>query len=150
MNMEDPKQIERPARSINVPPLVLIIVSVALSSGGQLAFKAGLNVIGELQPSLNMMVDLVLNPLILLGLAIYGMSALLWLVALMEADLSFAYPFLSLNYVAIMIAGALLFNEHISPLRILSVGLIIVGLLTIAYSEGEKELVDSEEISEIG
>jgi multidrug transporter EmrE-like cation transporter len=135
LELEQPKVFSRATRLVNVPAIALILGSVFLSSAGQLSFKAGLNDIGELQPTLDMAIQLITNPIILLGLAFYAVSALLWLVALMEADLSFAYPFLSLNYVAIMIGGTLLYDERILPLRLFSVGLIILGLLTIARSE---------------
>ena len=134
LEVEQSQLLDRTSRLVNVPSIVLILTSIALSSAGQLSFKAGLNDIGELQLTADMIVQLFTNPIILLGLAFYAVSALLWLIALMEADLSFAYPFLSLNYVAIMIGGALLYNEAISPLRLFGVGLIILGLLTIAYS----------------
>ncbi len=135
LELEQANLADRATRSIDVPAIALILTSVLLSSLGQLSFKAGLNIIGELQISLDMIIQLITTPYILVGLAFFGISALLWLVALMETDLSFAYPFLSLNYVAILIGGTLLYGEQLSPLRLLSVGLIILGLFTIARSE---------------
>jgi multidrug transporter EmrE-like cation transporter len=135
LELEQPNLVERTSGVVDLPSLGLILFSVLLSSAGQLAFKAALNDIGELQITLAMIIKLLTNPLMLLGLAFFAVSAFLWLVALMEADLSFAYPFLSLNYVAIMAGGVFLYNEHVSWLRLLSVGLIILGLLTIAYGE---------------
>lgn len=135
LELEQPRLTSRTTRLINTPSIVLILTSVLLSSLGQLSFKAGLNIIGELQISAEMILQLITTPYIVLGLAFFGVSALLWLIALMETDLSFAYPFLSLNYVAIMIGGVLLYGEQISPLRLFSVGLIILGLLTISRSE---------------
>lgn len=112
----------------------LVLISVLLAAAGQLTFKAGLNQIGGLTLSLDMIVSLLMNPLMLLGLAIFAASALLWLIALMRAELSFAYPFLSLSYVLVLAGGAVLFDEQISPLRLLGFALIIVGLFVVASS----------------
>ena len=40
------------------------------------------------------------------------MLALLWLVALMRLDLSFAYPFIGLTYVIVLVGAAVFFNDR--------------------------------------
>ncbi|NDJ85667.1 MAG: hypothetical protein GYB66_07260 [Chloroflexi bacterium] len=122
-------------RQANLKSVWMIIVSVLFAALGQLTFKAAMNDIGELSPSLDMVISLATSPLLFLGLAIFGISAFLWLVALMKADLSFAYPFLSLSYVTVMIGGTVLFGEEVTITRIVGVFIIIAGLMVVARSE---------------
>jgi drug/metabolite transporter (DMT)-like permease len=122
----------------------LVLLSVLLAAVGQLTFKAALNEIGGLSLSLEMFVKLATSPLMLLGMAIFAGSALLWLIALMKTDLSFAYPFLSLSYVLVLLGGALLFKEAITPLRVLGFLVIVIGLFVVA-SSAEKENDDGRQ-----
>lgn len=112
----------------------LVLLSVLLAAAGQLIFKAALNQIGELTLSVDMLVRLMTEPLMLVGLAVFAASALLWLVALMRAELSFAYPFLSLSYVLVLLGGAVVFRESITPLRVAGFAAIILGLFIVASS----------------
>lgn len=139
MTTEPLNPSSQPAASMtntaNMGSIGIILFSVFLGAIGQLTFKAALNDIGELKPGVGMIVDILTSPLLLLGLAIFGSSAFVWLLALMKADLSFAYPFLSLTYIAVLIGGALLFDEKITLVRIIGVTTIIGGLVVISQSE---------------
>lgn len=125
----------------NLQSIGLVLVSVVLAAAGQLTFKAALNDIGELELSVQMFVDLLTNPTMLLGLVIFGSSMLLWLLALMKADLSFVYPFLSLAYFLVPLGGVVLFGEELTITRVVGVVVIVVGLLVIARSEQERKSV---------
>lgn len=124
--------------SANLGSLWLVIISVVLAGSGQLVFKAALNGMGELTLSLEMFLGLATNPVLLLGLGIYGLSALLWLLALMRAELSFAYSFLSLSYLIVLLGGGLLFQEEITGERLPGFALIILGILIVARSEARR------------
>lgn len=127
--------ITRNASRANFASIGLILLSVGLGAVGQLALKAAVNSMGGLELSFQILLDLASNPLLLVALAIYGLSAAFWLLALMRADLSFVYPFLSLTFVAVLIGGAVLFNEHISALRLAGFVVVIAGLLIVTRGE---------------
>ncbi len=112
----------------------LVLLSVLFAAAGQLIFKAALNQIGKLTLSIELIGRLLTEPLMLVGLIVFAASAMLWLVALMRAELSFAYPFLSLSYVLVLIGGAVVFQETITPLRVAGFGAIIIGLFVVASS----------------
>ena len=87
------------------PPMliVLILFSVTLAAIAQLALKHGMNLVNdELAPqtfslngaSLRVVVG---QPFVWGGLFLFGLSALVWLVVLSRASLSFAYPFAALT-----------------------------------------------------
>jgi len=125
-------------RNANVQSIGLILASVVCGAFGQLILKAGMNSFGPLQLSVETVLRMATNPLLLVGIAIFGVSALLWLRALMKADLSFAYPFLSLTYIAVLVGGAVLFQENITLPRVVGFALIISGVWIVARSEQKK------------
>jgi drug/metabolite transporter (DMT)-like permease len=126
------------SKSANIQSIGLIIASVACGAVGQLILKAGMKSLGPLQLSLNTLISMATSPLLLVGIAVFGVSTLLWLLALMKADLSFAYPFLSLTYIAVLIGGAVLFQENVTLPRVVGFAVIVAGVLIVARSEQKK------------
>ena len=124
--------------STNLQTLGVILTSVAVGAVGQLILKAAVNSMGKLELSLSTLVGLATNPLLLLAMGLYGVSAVLWLLALMRAELSFVYPFLSLTFMAVLVGSAVLFNERVSVLRVVGFLIIISGLIVIARGERDK------------
>jgi drug/metabolite transporter (DMT)-like permease len=121
--------------SANLQSVGLVLASVACGAVGQLVLKAAMNGLGQLQPSLETLVAMATSPLLLVGIGIFGISTLLWLLALIKADLSFAYPFLSLTYIAVLIGGAVLFHEQVTLDRVLGFAVIVTGVWIVARSE---------------
>ena len=63
------------------------------------------------------------------GLAIFAVSAVLWLFALSRANLSFAYPFAALGYVIIVIASILFLERARAAAHWVGMALIVGGIL---------------------
>ena len=126
------------SKNANIQSIGLIVGSVAFGAIGQLILKAGMKSLGPLQLSVATLVSMATSPLLLVGIAIFGISTLLWLLALMKADLSFAYPFLSLTYIAVLIGGAVLFQENVTLPRMIGFAIIVAGVLIVARSEQKK------------
>ncbi len=128
--------------SANVQSIGMVLASVAFGAVGQLTLKAGMNSVvesyGKLQLSIDTLLHMATNPLLIVGIAIFGVSTLLWLFALAKADLSFAYPFLSLTYLAVLIGGAFLFGDKVTLPRVLGFAVIIAGVFIVARSEQKK------------
>ena len=117
-------------------PLILAVVSTNALS--QLFLKHGMNKTGEFafsaQSILQTLPKVLLNPFIVLGGLTLVFSMGLHLLALSRVDISFAYPFLSISYVIVLVAGYFLFGEAINAYRIAGVALICVGTAFIAHS----------------
>jgi multidrug transporter EmrE-like cation transporter len=77
---------------------------------------------------------MVTSPWVIGGLAVYGVGVISWLFALSHLELSYAYPFSSLGYVGIILGSYFLFKERISAIRLVGIGVIILGLLIISQS----------------
>ena len=72
------------------------------------------------------------HPIVLGGLAIFGVSALLWLVALSRVKLSVAYPMISLGYVAVIFFSWLILRESVKPITIAGCLVIMFGVFLIS------------------
>ncbi len=117
--------------------LWLIALSVASGVAGQTVIKLGVSQprAAVATPNLLSLVTMIVqSPLIVGGLLLYGIGALAWIMVLRRLDLSYAYPFLALNFVLITVISYFILDEQIPPLRLLGVGIIVVGILLIARS----------------
>jgi drug/metabolite transporter (DMT)-like permease len=130
-----PTETSASRSSRNSQAIGIVLASVACGAVGQLVLKAGMNSVGQAQLNVDTLLRMATNPLLLVGLAIFFISTLLWLLALGRADLSFAYPFLSLTYLVVLIGGAYLFGDQINLLRIVGFVVIVTGVFIVARSE---------------
>jgi multidrug transporter EmrE-like cation transporter len=118
--------------------LTYILISVVGGGAGQILLKRGMGSMGPLTISADQMGQLLLrmgtNPFVIGGLVVYGLSTVFWLTALSRVDLSFAYPFVSLSYVFMLLASWFLFNEDITWTRLLGTAIVGIGVLLISRS----------------
>jgi len=70
----------------------------------------------------------------MVGLVLYGGSALLYIVALRRIPMSVALPCTAISYVAIAIIGYHTFGEALGILKIVAIGLICVGVAMLAFT----------------
>ncbi|EED70008.1 EamA family transporter [Comamonas testosteroni] len=118
----------------DLSPLVvtLWILNVLVDSGGQLAFKAAASEPGHRNGTQRWRFMLG-RPWLWVGIACYIAEFLVWLAFLSLVPLSDGVLLGSINIVAIMILGRVLFREKLAPMRVagivlVSIGVAIVGL----------------------
>ncbi len=104
-----------------------VLLSVAIYSGGQIIFKAA----RATQPDASIL-SLFLQLETWGAFIIYGLSAICWLWVLSRAQLSFAYPMLSLTFPIVVGLSAVLFSESILAMRWAGVGVIVIGVSLLA------------------
>ena len=122
-----------------IKSLILILINVLVGSIGQLMLKSGMIQVGrvgvaEISRPLATLATVFTNPFILLALPLYGGALLMWLIVLSRLQLSFAYPFLALNYVINALLAQAILGEHISFFRWMGIGLICSGVIVITYT----------------
>ncbi len=118
----------------DLSPLVvtLWILNVLVDSGGQLAFKAAASEPGHRNGTERWRFMLA-RPWLWVGIACYVAEFLVWLAFLSLVPLSDGVLLGSINIVAIMILGRVLFREKLAPMRVAGIVLVsicvaIVGL----------------------
>lgn len=75
------------------------------------------------------------NPLFILAFALYGISAILWLLSIKSATLSKAFSMLSLIYVLIVSYSFFVLKEEFTLNKLFSSIFIIIGILIITQNE---------------
>ena len=128
----------RTNRTMQIGLILLILMSVALAALAQLTLKHGMNQVtastGEFHLDAASIRGVIGTPAIWGGLALFGLSAFVWLAVLSRASLSFAYPFASLSYVLILLADRFVLHEQIPPLRWAGVFFIMTGIVLVAQT----------------
>lgn len=114
--------------SPHVKVLPLIVAGVLLNAFAQLPLKRGLQATGGFPNSPLALIHLLLHPWILLGLLCYAISVIVWLGALSKVDVSYAYPFLALGFLANALLCRWFLGESIPPLRWIALTLIVAGV----------------------
>jgi len=117
---------------------LLLMLGVLLNACAQLLLKMGMTRIGEFEFQLSNVLPIGLqiasNIPIMLGIAAYVISVLVWMLVLSRVDVSMAYPMLSLGYVVNAIAAFYLFAEPLSALRVGGIFIILMGVFMVARS----------------
>ena len=116
----------------------LVMCGVLLNALAQLLLKAGTNAVGTFEFSAANVWPvgwkLATQPYILGGLACYVISVVVWIMALSRVEVSIAYPMLSVGYVLNAVAAWYLLGEAVTPMRLVGIGVIILGVFIIARS----------------
>lgn len=72
---------------------------------------------------------------LIIGFMLYGLGALLMLLAYGHGSLSVLQPMLSLNYVITVVLAYFILNENISFLKCLGIFLVMIGVFLIGGSD---------------
>ena len=123
---------------MNLTSFALILTGVLLNAAAQLLLKAGVTRVGEFQFSLDNAVPigikLAMQLPIIGGLACYGISVVVWIMALSRVPVSVAYPMLSIGYIVNAFAAYWLFGESLNAQKLIGIGVIVVGVYLVARS----------------
>ena len=122
---------------MNRNTLILILLSVGLSALGQVTMKRGVST-GAVQDSISdpfhAIVSFASSGSVIAGLAMYGVSAVVWLFVLARLDVTMAYPFMALGFLVTMVLGAVFLGEQIDANRLAGTLLVAVGVILVARS----------------
>lgn len=119
------------------PTIMIMFTAVLGGVAGQLLLKAGANAMGRVEAAnlTEQLWALAMQPLILSGFCIYGLSAIGFIIVLSRAPLSVASPLIASSYVFTVLAGSVFFGETIPPLRWVGVGLILLGVFLVLQAD---------------
>jgi multidrug transporter EmrE-like cation transporter len=103
---------------------VALVGAILFGIAGQIALKSGAlgsaTIAGQF-----------INPLTILGLAVYGFAAVCYVVALKKIPVSVAFPSVAASYAVVAIIAHLLWNEPFGWPQIAGLVLIGCGILLI-------------------
>lgn len=117
--------------------ILLILFSISIAVAGQILLKIGINRIGivnfsNLDALKQLFFGVIKSPLVISGLFLYVISAAIWLVVLSAVDLSFAYPFIGLTYVMVLVLSRFILKEDVNLIRWAGALIITIGVIVIS------------------
>lgn len=121
---------------------LLVLVCVLLGVCGQLLMKQGISygenatakgdAVDNMREVLPYLRTVAMNPLVIGGFALYGLSSVLWLILLTRVELSWAYPMLAMGYIAVVLFSRVFFQEAVTLTRFAGTVVVALGVWLIA------------------
>lgn len=87
---------------------------------------------GDLYGKVCYILNIMLSPWVISGVVATFLAGVSWMLAMTKFEISYAFPFISLNYIFVLAAGFFLFNEPINLTKLVGGGLVVLGLIVIA------------------
>lgn len=115
-------------------PWLIILISVSLTSVGQLILKKGLLIVGPIERLGLKFFQMLVNPLVMLGVSFAILGWVAYAMALSKSELSYAYPIWSLTFVIVPLLSLFIFKESISLLKMGGLASICLGVCLVAAS----------------
>jgi multidrug transporter EmrE-like cation transporter len=122
---------------MSIASVALLLFAVTSAATGQVMLKHGMQVASHraAKPGGSLVLSAATSPWVLLGLVVFGISAIAWLAALSRVPLSVAYPFNALGYLVILTASIVILHERASILTWVGSLLVVTGLLIVVLSK---------------
>jgi multidrug transporter EmrE-like cation transporter len=111
----------------------LVLLCTLFGAAAQMLIKTGANRLVSASA-----IEMLRNPHVFAGYALYGISTVLLILALRDGELSILYPVISLTYVWVTLLSVVVLNETVNPLRLGGLVLIILGVALLGKN-GEKQ-----------
>jgi len=112
----------------NVWSIVLAVIVTIIGTIAAIYLK-----LGSKNFSFNPLI-VIKNYKLMLGFFLYGVSSILFIIALKGGELSVLYPLLSIGYLWISLASIKFLNEKMTTLRWAGIVFIIIGVSIIGIS----------------
>ena len=123
---------------MNAVSLGLVLAATLLGASAQLLLKAGTNAVGHFEfqwdNALPVAGQLATQPALVAGIGCYGLSLLVWIMALSRVPVSVAYPMVAIGYVLNAFAAWLWLGESLGAQKLVGIAFIILGVWLIARS----------------
>lgn len=105
----------------------MLVLTTLSGSMGALGLKQGMNELAELT-----FVKAITNKWLIIGSILYIVSAATNIILFKYLDYSIAFPMTSLTYVWTVFISYFTFKEKITPLKLVSIVLIMIGVVIIS------------------
>ncbi len=122
---------------MTIASVALLLFAVASAATGQVMLKHGMQVASARAADSggSLALRAATSPWVLLGLVVFGVSAVAWLAALARVPLSVAYPFNALGYIVILTASVVLLHERANVLTWVGSLMVVSGLLIVVLTK---------------
>jgi multidrug transporter EmrE-like cation transporter len=122
---------------LTVASLALVLFAVIAAATGQIMLKHGMQIASARAADSggSLVLRAATSPWVLLGLVVFGVSAIAWLGALSKLPLSVAYPFNAVGYLVILLASILVLHERANVLTWVGSLMVVSGLVLVVLTK---------------
>lgn len=115
---------------------IYILATIFFTVFSQLVMRWQVSSSGSLPETfsekLTFIFHLFLNPWVILSILATFLAGVSWMLAMTKFEISYAYPWIALNFVLMMFFGWLFFSELITLTKLMGTLLVVVGIVVIA------------------
>jgi multidrug transporter EmrE-like cation transporter len=122
---------------LTVASLGLVLFAVVTAATGQVMLKHGMQIASSraADSGSSLALRAATTPWVLLGLVVFGISAIAWLTALSKVPLSVAYPFNAVGYLVILLASIIVLHERANVLTWVGSLMVVSGLVLVVLTK---------------
>jgi multidrug transporter EmrE-like cation transporter len=122
---------------LTLASLGLVLFAVVTAATGQVMLKHGMQIASAraADSGSSLALRAATSPWVLLGLVVFGISAIAWLAALSKVPLSVAYPFNAVGYLVILLASILVLHERANVLTWVGSLMVVSGLVLVVLTK---------------
>jgi multidrug transporter EmrE-like cation transporter len=122
---------------LTIASIALLLFSVVSAATGQVMLKHGMQIATTrvAHSGGSLVLRAATSPWVLLGLVVFGVSAIAWLATLARVPLSVAYPFNAVGYLVILTSSIVVLHERANVLTWVGSLLVVSGLLIVVLTK---------------
>ena len=124
MNAVGVEPVNQVPRKFAMPrPSIIVFFCTLIGAISQILIKMGAGTLSHSSP-----LAMLTSPPLFAGYALYGISTILLVVALRDAELSLLYPIIALTYVWVAGLSVVVFHEPLNFFKVVGITTIVLGV----------------------
>jgi len=120
----------------------LILLCTLLTTTAQIFLKLGINNFPQLLLQLQTILGIILDWPLILGIFLYGIGAVLMIIAFKGGDVTVLYPIFASSYIWVSLLSAYFFADTLSLMKIAGVFIVILGISFIALGSKKHSAIE--------
>ena len=109
---------------------LLVTLCTFIGAAAQFFIKSGAGTV-HAEGVVPTLVAMATNFRLVFGYSLYGLSAVLMVLALKHGELSILYPIIALTYVWVAILSVIAFHEHLGWMRSAGIAVVVAGVAVL-------------------
>jgi undecaprenyl phosphate-alpha-L-ara4N flippase subunit ArnE len=111
----------------------LMVLCTAFTSFAQVFYKMGADKL------VFSFMEIITNVPLITGMVLYGLGAIIMIVAFKGGEVSVLYPIVATSYIWVSLLSVYFFNESLNLFKVIGIFVIISGVVLISIGSKEKE-----------
>jgi multidrug transporter EmrE-like cation transporter len=126
-----PTSVSSPDPAHQRRSFLLVVCCTIIGAAAQILIKKGAGQLGANPTMVETALAMILNPSLLAGFSMYGVSMVLLVLALRHGELSLLYPVFALTYVWVTILSVTMLHESMNGFKLAGIATIVAGIAVL-------------------